>query len=67
MLTAPELGDPFADIREWMCPPYSDADVARWGESEEKRGAMVMRKMTSKVARTGQECVGGCEGDQSHF
>ena len=44
MLTAPELGDPLADIKEWMLPPYSEGDVRCWGESEEKRRAMMEEK-----------------------
>lgn len=36
-------GDPLADIREEWCPPYSDADIERWGNSDEKRRAMERR------------------------
>lgn len=45
MLTAPELGDPLADIKEWMMPPYSDADINRRGLSMEKWHAMRERGM----------------------
>jgi hypothetical protein len=45
MLTeTPPEWDWLGDIREWMCPPYSDADISRWHDGEEKRKAMERRK-----------------------
>ena len=30
MLTDFRLGDPLADIPEFILPPYSDADIEKW-------------------------------------
>lgn len=49
MLTAPELGDPLADIMEWMLPSYSDADVQKWGDSDEKQKEMERRGLCEKL------------------
>jgi len=38
MLTeVPPEWDIFADISEWMLPPYSDADILKWYPSRERK------------------------------
>ncbi len=57
MLLDPNLGDPLADIKEWMCPPYSDGDVGKWEPSSEKQGAMDRRKL----GKDGSNCLKGAK------
>jgi hypothetical protein len=40
MLTSWEIGDPIADIKDWMLKPYTQKDIEQWGDSLEKERAM---------------------------